>query len=353
MAQTPLGNVGYEYEHTLGDDSWKNSYDANWVRADSIGGQAFLVDHLITAEPGVPTVGDAYILPASPTGTNWGSDTGAVEDSIALFTAIPGQTDDSDWLYIVPRENWRLYDRTNDHWLVFNGTDWLKGNVHRPYQITLGDTAGDYTLSIIENQNMTVIIGDSFDDVNDAIVLPNNSVQAFAIGTRIRLINRSGAQVAFNDGPSITWEGRNLSLEELPDDCLVEFERMTTNVWKIVDYQANGTHTSDVAGYAADPSIAFTFSRVGQLVTIRFPLITGTSDATTKNLVTALPEALRPLTTQNCLIIASDNGGADVIAECIVGTDGDIDFFTDTNGAAWTASGVALVRAGTISYNLE
>lgn len=353
MPQTPGANLGLEFEHTQGVDDFKNSYDANWKRLESVGTQSYVNDGTLIAEPVSPSVDDAYIMQAVPTGANWGSDTGAVEHSIAIFTDLPGQTNDSPWLYLVPRVNWFVYDRTNARWMVFNGTVWLKGNVHRPYQITLGDTSGDYTLSIIENQNMTVIIGDAFDDVNDAIVLPNNAVEAFAIGTRIRLINRSGAFITINDGGSITWEGRDLSAEGLTDDAWCEIERMTTNVWKIVQYQAHGAHNSDVAGYAADPNIDFHFSRVGQVVTIRFPLITGTSDATTKNLVTNLPTNLRPARTQNCLIIASDSGGADVIAECIVGTDGDIDFFTDTNGGAWTASGVALIRAGTISYNLE
>lgn len=353
MAQTPAANLGLEFEHTLGVDDFKNSYDANWLRLDTLAGQPFVTDDALTAEPGAPAVGDAYILQATQTGANWATDTGAVQHSIALFTSLPGQTDGSPWLYLVPRVNWRVYVRAQARWSVFNGTVWLKGNVHRPYQITLGDTSGDYTLSIIENQNMTVIVGDAFDDVNDAIVLPNNSVEAFAIGTRIRLINRSGAFITINDGVSITWEGRDLSTEGLTDDAWCEIERMTTNIWKVIHYQANGTHTSDVAGYAADPSIDFRFARAGELVTIQFPLITGTSDATTKNLTTSLPTPLRPLTAQHCLIIASDSGGADVIAECIVGTDGDIDFFTDTNAGAWTASGTALIRSGTISYNLE
>ena len=352
MPQTPAANLGLEFEHTLGVDDWKNSYDANWLRLDTLAGQPFVTDDAITAEPGSPAVGDAYILGATRTGTNWGSDTNSAEHSIALFTNLPGQTDGSPWLYLVPRTNWRVYVRAQARWAVFDGTRWLKGNVHRPYQVTIGDTSGDYTLSIIENQNMTLVIGDAFDDVNDAIVLPNNAVQAFAIGTRIRIINRAGAPVTFNDGGSVAWEGYDPTVAPIPDDALLEIERMTTNIWKVVDYQTNGTHTSDVAGYATDPSIDFRFARVGNLVTIRFPLITGTSDATTKNLVTALPEALRPAVAQNCLIAASDNGGADALAEAIVGTDGDIDFHTDTNAGAWTASGTALVRAGTLSYNL-
>lgn len=242
MAQTPLGNIGLEFEHTLGVDDWKNSYDANWVRLDSLAGQSFVVDHLITAEPVSPAVGDAYILGAIQTGTNWGTDTGAVPDAIALFTSLPGQTDSSPWLYITPRENWRLYDRTNNVWMRFNGTIW---------------------------------------------------------------------------------------------------------------FAESGVHNSDVSGYAADPNIDFHYSIANKSVTIRFPLITGTSDATTKNLITAMPTFLRPARAQNCLIVANDNAGGDTLAQGIVGTDGDIDFFTDANSGAWTATGTALIRAGTISYNLE
>jgi hypothetical protein len=354
MPQTPAGNLGLEFEHTIGVDDFKNSYDANWLRLDTLAGQPFVTDDAITAEPGAPAVGDAYILQGTQTGTNWGTDTGAVQHSIALFTNLPGQTDGSPWLYLVPRVNWRVYVRTQARWSVFDATGvWFKGNVHRPYQITLADTAGDYVLSRIENQSMTVIIGDAFDDVNDAIVLPNNATEAFAIGTRIRLINRAGAPVDFEDGGSVTWEGLDPTAGPIEDDAFLEIERMTTNIWKVIQYEANGTHASDVAGYAADPSIDFKFSRVGGLVTVQFPLITGTSDATTKNLVTALPASLRPLTAQNCLIAASDSGGADALAEAIVGTDGDIDFHTDTAAGAWTASGTALVRAGTLSYNLQ
>jgi len=80
MAQTGLPNLGLNYEHTLGIDDWKNSYDSNWVISDALGGQANIIDHTITAEPGGPSVGDAYILGATQTGTNWGTDTGAVPD---------------------------------------------------------------------------------------------------------------------------------------------------------------------------------------------------------------------------------------------------------------------------------
>jgi len=117
---------------------------------------------------------------------------------------------------------------------------------------------------------MTLVMGDSFDDVNDDVVVPNNAAQAFPIGTRIRLLNRSGGQVTISDGGSVVWEGQDLSAVDLPDDAECEILKVATDTWKIVHYEARGTHTSDVAGYAADPSIAFTYSRSGQIVSIRF-----------------------------------------------------------------------------------
>lgn len=146
MSQTPLPNTGMNFEHTLGVDDWKNSYDTNWVIADW-GAQPFVIDHLITAEPGVPAVGDAYILGATRTGTNWGSDTNSAEDSVAIYTNVPGQTDGSPWYYMVPREGWTLYDRTNNRWFFFDGTNWI-GRDAVAFQLALSDlttalTTGD------------------------------------------------------------------------------------------------------------------------------------------------------------------------------------------------------------------
>lgn len=138
MAQTPLGNLGLNYEHTLGVDDWKNSYDANWVISDSLGGQAYILDFTITAEPVSPAVGDAYIMAATQTGTNWGTDTGAVPDAIALYTNVPGQTDSSPWLYLTPREGWRVYDRTNNRLFVFDGTNWV-GAEKVAFSVALSD----------------------------------------------------------------------------------------------------------------------------------------------------------------------------------------------------------------------
>lgn len=124
MPQTALGNLGINFEHTLGTDDWKNSYDANWVITDwSL--QPFIINRTTTAEPGAPARGDAYILGSSRTGTDWGSDSGSVNNAIAIYANIPGLPDNSAWIYLTPREGFRVYDRTANQWLMWNGTAWV------------------------------------------------------------------------------------------------------------------------------------------------------------------------------------------------------------------------------------
>lgn len=138
MAQTALPNVGQNYEYTLGTNDWKNGFDSDKVVEDNFL-QAFIIDQR-TAEPATPAVGDTYLLgPGTPTGTNWGPDTLAVADSIAIFTAVPGQTDGSDWRYIAPREGFGVYDRTLDRFWTYLGTTWTPGGLlRRPEKLETG-----------------------------------------------------------------------------------------------------------------------------------------------------------------------------------------------------------------------
>ena len=140
MPQTALPNIGVQFEFTLGTNDWKNGTDSSMVILDSQV-QAFVIDQR-TAEPGGPAVGDTYLLgPGTPTGTNWGPDSLAVADAIAVFTNIPGQTDDSPWFYIQPRNGFLLYDRTlNRFWTRILGV-WTPGNVdRRPEKLEIGAT---------------------------------------------------------------------------------------------------------------------------------------------------------------------------------------------------------------------
>ena len=126
MPQTALPNIGVNYEFTLGTNDWKNGFDTSMVILVLVS-QGYVIDQR-TAEPVGPAIGDAYLLgPGTPTGTNWGSDTFAVANRIAVFTNVPGQTDGSPWFYIGPRQGFQVFDRTLDRYWVFLGTIWVPG----------------------------------------------------------------------------------------------------------------------------------------------------------------------------------------------------------------------------------
>ncbi len=133
MPQTALPNIGVNFEYTLGTNDWKNGFDSSMVILDSQS-QAFVIDQR-TAEPAGPAVGDTYLLgPTSPTGTNWGPDTQAITDALAVFTNVPGQTDGSPWFYIQPRDGFQVYDRTLDRpWIHINGV-WTPGALDRKFE---------------------------------------------------------------------------------------------------------------------------------------------------------------------------------------------------------------------------
>ena len=79
--------------------------------------QTSVTSSAVSAEPANPSDGDAYILPASPTGTNWGAFS---QNSIAAYQ-------DGAWAEITPKAGFRAYDENTGQLVVFDGTSW--GNV--------------------------------------------------------------------------------------------------------------------------------------------------------------------------------------------------------------------------------
>lgn len=66
------------------------------------------------AEPSAPAEGDAYILPASPSGAGWSAFAPA---SVAAFQ-------DGAWVSIAPGKGWRAYAHDTGQFLVFDGASW-------------------------------------------------------------------------------------------------------------------------------------------------------------------------------------------------------------------------------------
>jgi len=228
MAQTPLSNLGINYEHTLGVDDWKNSYDANWIISDwSL--QPWILNRTTTAEPGSPAVGDAYILQSTHTGTDWGSDSGSVAGSIAIYANIPGLADSSKWIYLVPREGWRVYDRTANEWMFYNGSAWLQGAAHmRP--INLFVTASSYEPTMI-NVNATTYINHTAHTLN----IPDNATIAAPVGSQMRFINEHVNAITVTDDASVTWRRRNLVSTGIPGGNYALLEKTAVDEWMVLE----------------------------------------------------------------------------------------------------------------------
>ncbi len=224
MPQTALGNMGINFEHSLGADDWKNSYDANWIITDwSL--QPWIINRTTTAEPGAPAVGDAYILGATRTGTDWGSDSGSAENSIAIRAAIPGLPDSSNWIYLVPREGWKVYDRGANVTWFFTGSAWIC--LGKNYRVT---TAGSYE-PVALDLNGVVNINNASHTLN----IPDVATVPHRTGDRFTFINRHANAITVTDDASVTWLGQNLVSAGIAGNSICEIEATdTADEWQVL-----------------------------------------------------------------------------------------------------------------------
>lgn len=71
-----------------------------------------VLSRLLATPPATPTEGDRYLIAASPTGA-WATQAGK------LALRLEG-----GWVFVAPREGWRMWVADEDQLLIFNGTTW-------------------------------------------------------------------------------------------------------------------------------------------------------------------------------------------------------------------------------------
>jgi hypothetical protein len=76
-----------------------------------------VISRVLATPPASPTLGDRYLLPASPTGV-WTTRAG----QMAMWL-------DGAWNYVSPKEGWRLWVSDEDVALTFDGSTWVAGGV--------------------------------------------------------------------------------------------------------------------------------------------------------------------------------------------------------------------------------
>ena len=110
------------------------------------------------------------------------------------------------------------------------------------------------------------------------------------------------------------------------------------------------THVTTVAGYAADPAVTATITKIGNRIFITIPTFTGTSDAVTKAFADNLAAAYRPAAAHEFNITAIDNGGTAVAGVCRIATDGAVTFYPTPAAGNWTAANAATVSQASTHY---
>lgn len=94
--------------------------------------------------------------------------------------------------------------------------------------------------------------------------------------------------------------------------------------------------------------------REGDLITLVWDFVTGTSNGNSFGASGVLPAAIRPGRNVNGSLLAGTNNGS-LIYTCFanVTTSGDFGFFSDAGGASWTASGTKAINTGSMTYSLQ
>ena len=114
---------------------------------------------------------------------------------------------------------------------------------------------------------------------------------------------------------------------------------------------ANFTCTG--TGFTVNPTGTATYRVTGSIVTVQYPLLSGTSNATTFT-ITGAPNAIKPTTGKPAYTVGvQDNGGATVTGRADVGTDGVITLYLAMATTAFTNSGTKSTTGFTITYNLD
>lgn len=117
-----------------------------------------------------------------------------------------------------------------------------------------------------------------------------------------------------------------------------------------------GTFTATATGFGSAVTGTAYYTRVGNMVTVYWPLLTGTSNAATFT-VTGLPASLRPARAQGNVSgpLTIDNGGAITAGLVSLSTAGVLTVFKtpQATGSDWTASGTKTLGTFQQAYLLN
>ncbi len=117
MTQVTLPNAGIIAGFLPDEDGWDAEMNRNLRVLDAVT-QLRVLDKDLSAPPGSPAAGDAYIIGASPTGA-WASHA----NHIALWQV--GDDITSNWTFVLPHEGWKAYVDDENVDYRYSGSAWV------------------------------------------------------------------------------------------------------------------------------------------------------------------------------------------------------------------------------------
>lgn len=158
MASTQQPNLGIYQGWALGESGWNTQMDTNLKLLDMIV-MLEVLSATTTAQPGSPTTGDRYIVPASATGADWSGQDG----KIALYDA-------SAWVFFTPKNGWNLRALDTKAEWVYESSAWVQ-------KLFTMSAASAITASATQTQGQQPLTAnvneiDTVATTNDVVTLP-------------------------------------------------------------------------------------------------------------------------------------------------------------------------------------
>lgn len=125
-----------------------------------------------------------------------------------------------------------------------------------------------------------------------------------------------------------------------------------SDTFTTLDYYRKDAFTATATGMTTSPTGIVNYTRVGNIVTLDFPLISGTSNNTQFTL-TGMPTNIRPVGAgKRVLVRITDNSGAISLGTAHIQTSGVIDIGVGAASSAFTASGTKSIEVCSVSYTI-
>ena len=118
-----------------------------------------------------------------------------------------------------------------------------------------------------------------------------------------------------------------------------------------LDTYDEATFTATGTGFTVNPTGTAEYVRIGRIVLLFLPELTGTSNATTFT-VTGMPAAIQPTNISYQLARMVDNGGEIIGLIELIAASSTINLYASSGGAAWTAAGTKTLYRHVIAYIL-